>query len=49
MFKLYRSGQFYWWRKPDYAEKTTDLMQVTDNLYHIMLHELYSIPFNKYM
>jgi hypothetical protein len=24
--------QFYWWRKPEYLEKTIDLSQVTDKL-----------------
>ena len=28
---LYRGGQFYWWRKPEYPEKTSDLSQVIDN------------------
>jgi len=32
---LYRGGQFYWWRKLQYTEKTTNLSPVTDKLYHI--------------
>ena len=31
IFQLYRDRQFYWWRKPEYPEKTTDLFQVTAN------------------
>ena len=43
IFQLYRGGQFYWWRKPEDQEKTTDLLQVTDNnVVHLSLIEIWA-------
>ena len=38
IFQLCYGSQFYWWRKPEDPEKTTDLSQVTDTLSDNVVH-----------
>ena len=40
IIQLYHGGQFYWGRKLEYLEKTTDVPQVTDKLYYPMLYQV---------
>jgi len=37
IFQLYHGDQFWWWRKPEYPERTIDPGQATGKLYHLRL------------
>ena len=48
ILQLHLVSQFYWWTELDYSEKSTDLPQVTNKLYHIVHGEVYLIQlYNK--
>ena len=46
IFQLYRGIQFYLWRQQEDPEKTSNLLQVTDQLYHLMLCRIRSFVNN---
>jgi hypothetical protein len=40
IFQLCCGRQFYWWRKPEHPEKTTNLPQVADKTFsHKVVHQ----------
>jgi hypothetical protein len=41
IYQLCCGGQFYLWKKPEYLGETTDLSQVTDKLYHVLLYQVH--------
>ena len=41
IFQLHRGDQFYCWRTSEYPKKTTNLSQVTDKLFHILLYQVH--------
>jgi hypothetical protein len=43
LFHLYHGCRFYCWKKSQYPVKTSDLPQVTDKLYHIMLYRVHLV------
>jgi hypothetical protein len=48
IFQLYGGGQFYWWKKLEDPEKTTDLSQVTNKAFFVIFlgKSTASIPFS---
>ena len=42
IFQLYNGGKFYWWRKPQYSEKTINLPQAT-----VLVHSYNIGPYGK--
>jgi hypothetical protein len=42
IFQLCCGNQFYWWMKSEYPKITTDLPQITDKIYDIILYRVHS-------
>ena len=49
LFQLYGDGQFYWWRKPECKEKTTDLTNKNNIVTVIILQSSKSTQYHAFI
>jgi hypothetical protein len=48
IFQLCCNGHFFWWKKPEYMDKTIDLPQVTVRQHIVVVEILQSLPHDQH-